>query len=197
MSIAISNLTVSSNAPTGTVIGVLTALDPTGSVIPCTYTLTKASAGYFTVSGNALVTAWSTSAAPGSYSVRMHAIGTNASFSGSATFTINVVVSPEVTVNGSANAAVAVGSTLSVAITGGPSDPTDWVGWALASAPQDSGGNVGGPWVFANGTQTASTTGESAFTISLAGPTAAGSYLMRFFANNSYTLLASCPFTAS
>jgi hypothetical protein len=100
-------------------------------------------------------------------------------------------------VNGSANAAVAVGSTLSVAVTGGPGNPNDWVGWALASAPQNSGGNVGGPWVYASGTQTAPTTGESAFTVSLAGPTTAGSYIMRFFANNSFTLLASCPFTAS
>jgi hypothetical protein len=92
MSITISNLTVQDNAPSGTVIGVLTAQDTT-TVIACAYTLTKGSAGLFAVSGNQLVTAWSTPPVPGFYSVRVHAVGTNTSFSGSATFIISVTTS--------------------------------------------------------------------------------------------------------
>ena len=55
MSIKISNLTVQHHAPSGTVIGVLTAQDA-GTVIPCAYSLTKGSAGLFAIAGNQLVT---------------------------------------------------------------------------------------------------------------------------------------------
>jgi hypothetical protein len=67
ININISSLTVVNNAPVGTVVGVSAAQDPSGSVIPCTYTLTKGSAGYFAASGNELVTTWSTPAVPGYY----------------------------------------------------------------------------------------------------------------------------------
>jgi hypothetical protein len=65
MTISISNLTVSNTAPAGTVVGVLTTQDATGSAIPCTYTLTMGSVGYFAISGNQLVTAWAAPPAPG------------------------------------------------------------------------------------------------------------------------------------
>ncbi|TMK50782.1 MAG: hypothetical protein E6G70_05105 [Alphaproteobacteria bacterium] len=84
MAISISNVIVNSSAPPGTVIGVLTSWDASGNVVPCTYTLTKGSAGYFAVSGSKLVTAWSAPAVPGYYSVRIQAIGTTTRFSGSA-----------------------------------------------------------------------------------------------------------------
>ena len=58
MTITISKLTVANNAPAGTVIGELTTYDASGKPIPCAYTLTKASVGYFAISGNALMTAW-------------------------------------------------------------------------------------------------------------------------------------------
>ena len=45
MSITISNLTVSNTAPTGTTIGLLTTTDASGTVIPCSYILTKGSIG--------------------------------------------------------------------------------------------------------------------------------------------------------
>ena len=57
MTISISNSTVYNTAPAGTVIGVLTAHDKSGATIPCAYTLTKNSAGFFAISGNSLVTA--------------------------------------------------------------------------------------------------------------------------------------------
>ena len=60
MSITISNLAVRNNAPSGTVIGVLTAQDA-GTVIPCAFSLTKGPAGLFAIAGNQLVTSWSLS----------------------------------------------------------------------------------------------------------------------------------------
>lgn len=87
MTISISNLTINNNATPGTTVGVLTARDSAGAGIPCNFTLTKGSAGFFTISGNNLVTAWSGSAVAGNYPVRVHANGINNCFSGNARFT--------------------------------------------------------------------------------------------------------------
>ena len=90
MTILLSNATINNDAPAQTIIGTLSAQDQSGNVIPCNFSLTKGSIGYFAVSGNQLVTAWSSPAAPGFYSVRVHAIGSTMRFSGRATFTIAV-----------------------------------------------------------------------------------------------------------
>ncbi len=90
MTISISNLTINNNAIPGTIVGVLTARDASGTVIPCNFILTKNSAGFFAISGNNLVTAWSGSAIAGNYPVRVHANGINTRFSGGATFTTMV-----------------------------------------------------------------------------------------------------------
>ena len=89
MSITISNLTVQNNAPSGTVIGMLTAQDA-GTVIPCAYSLTKGSAGLFAIAGNQLVTSWSGSITPGRYSVHVNASGINTGFSASTDFVVDV-----------------------------------------------------------------------------------------------------------
>jgi hypothetical protein len=88
MAIRISNLTVSNTAPAGTKIGLLTTTDASGTVIPCNYMLTKGAIGYFTIAGDNLVTAWTAPVTPGDYSVRLRAIGSNTTFKGSATFTV-------------------------------------------------------------------------------------------------------------
>ena len=93
MTITISNLTVPLSAPTGTIIGVLTATDA-GSIIPCNFILSKQSSGYFAISSNNLITVWSGSTAPGYYPVRVRAVGINQRFSGAATVIINVIASP-------------------------------------------------------------------------------------------------------
>jgi hypothetical protein len=90
MTIAISNLTIKNNVPPGTTIGVLTARDASAKWIPCNFTLTKNSAGFFAISGNNLVTVWSGSAPAGIYSVRVHAISTGVSFSANASFAITI-----------------------------------------------------------------------------------------------------------
>jgi len=93
MTILLSNATINNDAPAQTIIGTLSAQDQSGNVIPCNFSLTKGSIGYFAVSGNQLMTAWSSPAAPGFYSVRVHAIGSTMRFSGRATFTIAVAAS--------------------------------------------------------------------------------------------------------
>jgi hypothetical protein len=89
MTISISNLSINNTAPTGTVIGVLTAQDASGTIIPCSFTLTKNSAGFFAISGNSLVTARAPILA-GTYSVRVHANGTSVRFGSSCVFNISV-----------------------------------------------------------------------------------------------------------
>ena len=89
MTISISNSTVNNNVPAGTVIGVLTAYDVSSKVIPCNFTLTKNSAGFFAISGNSLVTERALILA-GIYSVRVHASGTTTRFSGNAVFHVAV-----------------------------------------------------------------------------------------------------------
>ena len=94
MTIQISNLTVNNNAPQATIIGVLAAYDASGTIIPCTFTLTKNSAGFFAVSGYNLVTAFSGSISPGIYSVRVRALGPATGFIASAIFNVSVIASP-------------------------------------------------------------------------------------------------------
>ena len=91
MAISISNLTINNNEPAGTLVGVLTAQDGPGTVIPCNFILTKNSAGFFAISGNSLATARASISA-GYYSVRVRTNGTNTKFSGNAVFTIAVTV---------------------------------------------------------------------------------------------------------
>jgi len=63
MTITISNLTVATSAPGGTMVGVLTARD-VGSIIPYNFILSQISSGYFAISSNNLITVWSGSIAP-------------------------------------------------------------------------------------------------------------------------------------
>src|ERR1700720_3154649 len=90
MTITISNLMVVDNAPSGTVVGALTAMDDKGTVIPCNFMLTKQAAGYFAVSSDNLVTAWAGSIRPGNYPITVRANGINTRFKGHAEFTITV-----------------------------------------------------------------------------------------------------------
>src|SRR5260370_39097665 len=91
MQITINNSTVNNNAPRATIIGVLAAYDASGTVIPCTFTLTKNSAGFFAIAGNNLVTAFSGSISPGIYSVRVRALDPTTTFSTNAIFNLGVI----------------------------------------------------------------------------------------------------------
>src|SRR6266446_7662351 len=91
MTITISNLKVAANAPTGTTVGVLTTTDATGKIIPCNFMLTKKAGGYFAISSDRLITAWSGWVAAGYYPVVVRANGINDRFGERASFTITVL----------------------------------------------------------------------------------------------------------
>jgi len=93
MTITITNLTIAKNAPSGTIVGVLSGRD-VGTIIPCNFLLSKKASGYFAISGNNLITVWNGSIAPNYYCVRVRATGTTTRFSGKATFNISVIDPP-------------------------------------------------------------------------------------------------------
>src|SRR5215472_15516471 len=101
--------------------------------------------------------------------------------------------SPSITVNGSSNAVVAPGASIAVAVANGPGNPTDWVGLYVVGAPDNSTNFLS--WVYLNGTQTAPSTGVKSATVTMAAPSAGGSYEARFYANDGYTVLARTTFS--
>ena len=202
MTITVDQLTISNNVSAGTVIGVLTAHDAAGNIIPCNYTLTKGATGYFTVSNNQLVAAWSMPIAPGYYSVRVHAIGTGTRFSGSATLTVTVVMSapppppppppaPSIKVNGSNNPVVTEGAALSVAVANGPGNPTDWVGLAAADTPD----TAYIAWAYLSGSHMVPNVGITSATVMMTAPSIDASYEARFYLNDGFMVLARTTFT--
>jgi hypothetical protein len=210
MTIAISNLTISNNAPAGTTIGVLTELDASGNAVPCTFALNFNTTNYFAISDNKLITAWSTPPNPGYYFVWVQAIGTSKVVSDFGTFSVNVVMSappppppppppsspppppaPSITVNGSNGTVVAEGASLAIAVSNGPGNTTDWV--ALAATGSADTSYIS--WDYLNGSRTPPNTGVASATVMMAAPTTDGSYEARFYANNGFSVLARTTFT--
>jgi hypothetical protein len=62
-------------------VGVLTVQDALANVINCSFSLAESFASFFAIAGNQVVTGWTGLATPGSYSVRISAIGTDTPFS--------------------------------------------------------------------------------------------------------------------
>jgi hypothetical protein len=87
--ISISNLTVSTKAAAGAVVGKLTLLNASMVGLPANFILTKDAAGFFAISGSNLVTV-STSIPPGLYSVNVSAVAISAWMRGEAAFVITV-----------------------------------------------------------------------------------------------------------
>jgi hypothetical protein len=204
MKIIISNLTIASDAPAGTIIGVLTTRDETGNEIPCNYALTKGSVGNFAISGDKLVASWAMPPVVGYYAVRIRAIGISALFNGSAWFTVNVAMSalppppppppppvPSITVNGSTDATVTEGAALAIAVGGNPGNTTDWVGLATFGAPDTSVFD----WVYLSGSRTPPAVGTTSATVTMKAPTTDAPYEARLYVNNSWTVLARSKFT--
>jgi hypothetical protein len=208
MTIKISNLTLNNNAPKATIIGGLAAYDASGTLIPCTFILTKNSAGFFAVAGNNLVTAFSGSISPGIFSVRVRALAPATAFSASAVFNVSVVTppppappppppAPTIAVNGLASGAIVAPNTaISIIVAGGPGDRTDWVGIATPTQPQNTETEYA--YLVTGTTQRPpGTLGVTSATLSLLAPSATGDYEARFYADNgttTATLIATAPF---
>jgi hypothetical protein len=227
MTITINNSTVHNNAPRATIIGVLAAHDASGTVIPCTFTVTKNSAGFFAIAGNNLVTAFSGSISPGIYSVRVRALDPTTRFSASAIFNVGVIrplpppppppplpppppppplpppppPPPTIAVGGLKSGAIELPNTaMSIVVAGGPGDRTDWVGIATPNQPQNTETEYA---YLVTGTMQrppVGTPGVISATLSLLAPSATGHYEARFYADDgasTLTLLATAPFVVS
>jgi hypothetical protein len=94
------------------------------------------------------------------------------------------------TVNGSSSPiTVAAGSTVTVGVQNGPSNPTDWVGLYQTGAADTSFLN----WFYLNGSKSAPTAGMTTATVPFVMSGSSGTYEFRFFQNNGYTKLATSP----
>lgn len=86
------------------------------------------------------------------------------------------------------------GATVTVGITGGPANPTDWVALAVAGSPDTSYS----AWQYLNGSTAAPSAGLAIATLSFAIPSTPGTYELRLFAHNGYQrITTSAPITAS
>jgi hypothetical protein len=130
---------------------------------------------------------FTTSSSPGRYEFRFFS---NNGFSHLATST-NVVTTSTASllVNGTAlgtTVTVAPSASVTVAVSNGPANTTDWVGlYAVGSADSPSI-----TWQYLSGTTTPPATGLSSATLTFTMPSTPGNYEFRFFANNEWTHLA-------
>lgn len=124
----------------------------------------------------------------GDYEMRFFASNTYARLATSAMISAPAPTA-QVAVNGTLppdTVSVVSGSNLSVAVTGGPGNLTDWV--ALAPVGSATGTYVA--WQYLNGLLTPPTEGLPAATVNFAAPATAGPYELRLFTNNTYERLA-------
>jgi agmatine deiminase len=95
-----------------------------------------------------------------------------------------------VTVNGSSVAlTVAAGASVTVAVTNGPGNPTDF----LALNATGAADNAYLDWFWLNGTKTAPVAGLTTASVSFSLPSTPGTYEVRFFANNTFQRLGTSP----
>jgi len=91
--IGVNNLTISTKAAAGSVVGTLSLYGATLAQMPnVNFTLTKNAAGFFGISGSNIVT-MSPMIPPGLYSVRVNVVATKVWIDDNARFTITVTAS--------------------------------------------------------------------------------------------------------
>jgi hypothetical protein len=122
--------------------------------------------------------------APGTYQVRFFL---NDSFTVLATSApITVAASPTVTLSATT---VAPGGTVSATIANGPGNSLDWVGLFAVGAPPASYLRA----AYLTGTLTPPVPGLTGGTVTFTLPLTPGTYEVRFFLNDSFTVLATSP----
>jgi fibronectin type III domain protein len=128
---------------------------------------------------------------PGTYHIRWFANGTYARLATSSTVTVQATqpLTPTVSVS---PATVNPGDVITATVAAGPGNVLDWVSIDPVTAP-DSGYVA---WRYLNGLTSPPATGLTSATVQFTAPAAPGTYNLRFFANNTYTKLAtSAPVT--
>ena len=117
---------------------------------------------------------------PGTYVLRFYRDDT---YTVLATSGIMTVTAPSLTFSVSSTT-ITPGGVVSATIVNGPGNAKDWV--ALYAV----GGTIEIDWKFLNGSRTAPPTGATGATVFFTMPTTPGTYVIRFYANNTYTVLA-------
>jgi hypothetical protein len=96
----------------------------------------------------------------------------------------DVTVPPPVTL--SSSTPINASAAMPVTVANGPGHPTDWLGVYPAGAAES--GFV--DWLYLNGTRSAPATGLTGATVPFTAPAMAGNYIVKLFANNTFTNLA-------
>ncbi len=132
----------------------------------------------------------------GAYEFRLLANDSLDQIAASGTVTV-LAPTAQIAINGIApptGVAVDPGAALTVNVTGGPANATDWIALSFANAPESS--YVA--WMYLNGSTAAPAAGLASATLSLTLPSSPGIYEVRLFASDGYTRLAtSSPISAS
>ena len=117
----------------------------------------------------------------GTYTIRLFANFTQTVLATAAPITVSAPAQTTVTATPTT---IVPGSTVQVSVANGLGNAADWVAlWA-------TGGSTYLDWKYLNGTRNVPASGVTNGTVSFTMPTAPGTYVFRFYANNSYTLLA-------
>lgn len=103
-----------------------------------------------------------------------------------AVLTVNGVTAP-------AQASVGAGGSITVSLSGGPGNPTAWIGLAPAGSPDSTLVD----WRYLNGTTVPPATGSTSGTVQFLAPSTAGSYELRFFAHGSFSRVATATINVS
>jgi Big-like domain-containing protein len=114
----------------------------------------------------------------GAYSVRLYA---NGALLASAGVTVSAASSPTLTVSATT---VTPGGVITATVANGPANARDWIALSTTSDVENYL-----DWKYLNGTQTLPATGLAGASVSFTMPSAAGTYVLRFYTGN--TLLAS------
>ena len=87
--IALDNLTISTQAAAGTIVGTLSLLNESLAPMTANFQLDEGCAGFFAISGYQIVTL-SSALPPGNYGVMLRAVGTNTWWSEEGNYVITV-----------------------------------------------------------------------------------------------------------
>jgi hypothetical protein len=119
----------------------------------------------------------------GAYEFRMFAQNTYTLLASSVPITVSV---PTIDVSA---VTIAPGGKLTVTVANGPGKPADWVAMVPVGAPLS--GYV--DYQYLNGLRIVPLAGRSGATLTFTMPATSGEYVLRFFSNNTYTVLATSP----
>ena len=106
-----------------------------------------------------------------------------------------------ITINGSATPSVAHGAAMTIAVAGGPGNPTDWVGiYPSGTSPSsNSWSPTSHNWAYLNDSVTPPSPGLTSATLTtwIVAPATAGSYTLGLFVSNTYSSIVTIPVTVT